>query len=49
MNAWCQEAEEAMANGSDPAVEMSQFHTISGRSETFTIPADGISEIEVDD
>jgi hypothetical protein len=38
-----------MGNGNPPMVEMSDLHTISGRSETFTIPADGIYEQEADD
>jgi hypothetical protein len=49
LEAWCREAEESMGNGNPPMVEMSDLHTISGRPETFTIPADGIYEQETDD
>lgn len=49
LDAWCREAEESMGNGNPPMVEMSDLDTISGRPETFTIPADGIYEQDTDD
>lgn len=48
LDAWATEAEESMGNGNPPMVEMNEIATISGRPETFTIPADGIYEQEID-
>lgn len=47
--AWCSEAEESMGNGNPPMVEMPGNATISGNPETFTVPADCIYEVEVDE
>ena len=44
--AWCSEAEESMGNGNPPIVEMPANATISGSCETFTVPDDGILEID---
>ncbi len=49
MDAWCCEAEESMANGNPPVVEMRAPATISGYPETFKIPANGIYEQELED
>jgi hypothetical protein len=37
MEAWCQDAEAGRLED-DPIIEMSQFNTISGRTETLMIP-----------
>ena len=44
--AWCSEAEESMGNGNPPMVEMPANSTQSGVEETFTVPDDGIIEID---
>lgn len=44
--AWCSEAEESMNNGNPPMVEMPANATQSGVEETFTVPDDGIIEID---
>jgi hypothetical protein len=49
IDAWCTEAEESMGAGNPPVVEMSEINTASGTPETFTIPVDGITEVEIDD
>lgn len=49
MNAWCCEAEESMANGNPPMVEMTAIATKSGVPETFTVPAFGIYEQEIEE
>jgi len=49
LNAWAIEAEESMLAGNPPMVEMSHFHTRSGKTETFTLSAEMISEREGDD
>ena len=46
---WAQEAEQSMANGNPPMVEMPASHSKTGRPETFTLPADCITEEETDD
>lgn len=43
--AWCSEAEESMNNGNPAMVEMPANATLSGSCETFTVPDDGIIEI----
>lgn len=47
--AWCSEAEEQMAQGNPPEVEMPSNATASGRTETFTVPENCIYEVEIDD
>lgn len=47
--AWCSEAEESMAAGNPPMVEMPGNATASGNPETFTVPADCIYEIDPDE
>ena len=49
LNSWCDEAEESMGNGNPPMVEMSKLHTISGVPETFTVPANGVYEQEIEE
>lgn len=49
LDAWAQEAEQSMANGNLPTVEMPATHSKTGRPETFTLPADCISEEETND
>ena len=44
--AWCSEAEESMGNGNPPMVEMQASATLSGRTETFIVPDDGVYEVE---
>lgn len=44
--AWCSEAEGSMGNGNPPMVEMQASATLSGRTETFIVPNDGIYEVE---
>jgi hypothetical protein len=44
---WAQEAEQSMANGNPPMVEMPATHSRTGRPETFTLPADCVEEVEV--
>ena len=44
---WAQEAEQSMANGNPPTVEMHASHSRTGRPETFTLPADCIEQVEV--
>jgi len=44
--AWCNEAEEQMAQGNPPTVEMPSNATASGHTETFTVPDDCIYEVE---
>lgn len=46
---WAREAEESMANGNPPTVEMQPPATKSGQWEEFTIPPDGIYEQEDDE
>ena len=49
LDTWCTEAEESMGNGNPPLVEMSHLHTISGVTETFTVPPEGVYTEEIDD
>lgn len=49
LDAWARDAEESMANGNPPMVEMPASHSKTGRPETFTLPADCINEEETDD
>jgi len=44
--AWCSEAEESMGNGNPPIVEMQASATLSGRTETFIVPKDGVYECD---
>jgi hypothetical protein len=37
LDAWAQEAEESMANGGPPLVEMPASHSKTGKPETFTL------------
>jgi len=46
LNAWAAEAEESMLAGNPPIVEMSPFHTRSGRPETFTLSSEMIADSE---
>lgn len=39
---WCADAEQSLAAGNGAIVEMPARGTLSGRTETYTIPADGI-------
>ncbi len=48
LDAWANEAEESMGNGNPPMVEMQAPATLSGVPETFTIPADGVYDVEMD-
>jgi hypothetical protein len=43
---WCSEAEESMGNGNPPIVEMLANATLSGRTETFIVPNDGVYECD---
>jgi hypothetical protein len=43
---WCSEAEESMGNGNPPMVEMQSIATLSGRTETFIVPNDGVYECD---
>ena len=43
LEAWAEEAEQAMADGNPPTVTMDEIMTKSGKDEFFTVPADGIS------
>ena len=45
---WAREADESMAAGNPPVVEMQAPATLSGAPETFTIPPDGIYEQDAD-
>ena len=47
LDAWCNEAEESMGNGNPPMVEMSHLHTVSGATETFTVPENAHSTSKV--
>ena len=42
IDAWCADAEQSLAAGNGAVVEMPASGTMSGRPETYTIPADGI-------
>jgi hypothetical protein len=48
MEYWCRDAEEGLVDN-DSIIEMKAANTLSGRTETFTIPPQGISVYEVDD
>jgi hypothetical protein len=48
MEYWCRDAEEGLVDN-DSIIEMNAANTLSGRTETFTIPPSGISVYEVDD
>ncbi len=51
LNAWASDAEESMGNGNPPLIEMRASSTKSGRTETFVVPEDGVTwmDLNVDD
>lgn len=48
MEYWCQEAEEGLAQV-DCIVELSHTDSISGRTETFKVPSEGVTISEYDE
>lgn len=48
LNAWAEEAEEAVLNGNLPVVEMQSISTRSGLTETLTLPRHCIEWVDTD-
>ncbi len=42
IGAWASEAEESMRNGNPPMIELKSCDTLSGVTETFTVPPEGV-------
>ena len=51
LHAWANDAEFSLADGNGADIELSQFDSIHGHTQTYTISAAGIDaeEIEIDD
>ncbi len=51
LDAWCQDAELQLSEGSGAEIEIRSFEAVSGRTETFRIYDDGIDceTVEIDD
>lgn len=47
--AWAEDAEQAMANGNPPIIELKSWQTISGATETFTVSPDGVDNRMTED
>lgn len=43
---WASDAEHSLDMNRAPVIEMSAWKTISGKPETFTVPADGFDELD---
>lgn len=48
LNAWANEAEQAVLNGNSPTIEMHGMSTRSGVTETFTLPRYCIEWVDTD-
>ena len=42
--AWARDAEYQVSEGNPPSIELRASQSVSGHTETFTVPADGIGE-----
>ena len=49
LNAWASAAEFQLGEGNPASIEISQHHSQSGRTETFTVSAAGIDAHEIDE
>lgn len=48
LRAWAEEAEFSLGKGNDAGIEIRSFESIHGRTQTYTISAEGLDSVEVE-
>jgi hypothetical protein len=48
LRAWAADAEFSLSEGNDAGIEIKSFDSLSGRTQTFTVSAEGLDSTEVE-